>query len=85
MTSASEDKRSSSVYEKIIVAAREAKRLNERHTQTRVTPRRKATSEAIDRVNEGNVDYEMSPSSGPEETKDHESEDEEESGDSWTH
>jgi len=46
-----------SIYERVIVAAREAKRLNERQMMTRVTPRRKVTTEAISRVSKGNVDF----------------------------
>ena len=57
MTTDDRSPESGSVYERVVVTAREAKRLNERHLFTRVTPRRKVTTEAIERVRDGEVEF----------------------------
>lgn len=44
-------------YEKIMVAAREARRLNERHIMSRIEPKEKVTIEAIRRAEHGEVEY----------------------------
>ncbi len=47
-----------SKYEHVMLAAKEARRLNEKYTNRGLTPLKKVTSEAIQRVEDGEVDYE---------------------------
>jgi DNA-directed RNA polymerase subunit K/omega len=48
---------SASIYEKAMVAAKEARRLNNRVLSKRVTPGKKVTTAAIERVQKGEVEY----------------------------
>lgn len=66
-------------YEKVMIAAREARRLNERHVISRIEPKEKATTEAIRRAEHGEVEYEYEPfrSQMEENVAEHSSNDEE--------
>ena len=50
MSSKTTTKGPTSSYERVMVAAREARRLNEKYTRRGITPPRKITLEALDRV-----------------------------------
>ncbi len=50
-----------SMYELVIVAAREARRLNDHYRHALATPPRRVTLEAVDRVMNGNVKYKLAP------------------------
>ena len=49
--------KSASSYEKVMIAAREARRLNDRAVMTRIEPKEKVTTSAIRRAQKGDVDY----------------------------
>ena len=55
----SNDKLASSIYARVLAAAMEAKRLNSRQLISNVTPRRKVTTEAMQRLDDGEVSYVM--------------------------
>jgi DNA-directed RNA polymerase subunit K/omega len=50
-----------SKYELVIVAAREARRLNDFYRHSLATPPRRVTLEAVDRVMTGQVKYKFAP------------------------
>ncbi len=58
MSSESKSNRPTSRYELVMVAAREARRLTEKYTRRGITPPKKITMEALDRVEQGEVEYE---------------------------
>jgi hypothetical protein len=58
MSSDSKPKTPKSMYEHVMLAAKEARRLNEKYTRRGLTPPKKVTTEAIDRVGGGEVEYE---------------------------
>lgn len=51
----------SSKYELVIVAAREARRLNEFYRRSLATPPKRVTLEAVERVVGGHVKYKFGP------------------------
>ena len=55
----SNDTLSGSVYARVLAVAMEAKRLNSRQQMSNVTPRRKVTTEAMQRMEDGEVSFEM--------------------------
>jgi DNA-directed RNA polymerase omega subunit len=44
-------------YEKVMVAAREARRLNDRAVMTRIEPKEKVTTEAIERAHREEIEF----------------------------
>ena len=55
----SNDTLSGSVYARVLAVAMEAKRLKSRQQMSNVTPRRKVTTEAMQRLEDGEVSFEM--------------------------
>lgn len=50
-----------SIYERVLVAAREARRINDKQATQHIVPLKKATTEAIQRLKENEIAYELEP------------------------
>ena len=73
MSSDSKPKTSRSRYEHVMVTAKEARRLNEKYTRRGITPLKKVTTEAIERVDGGEVEYEYDAEKSKAKAEDEES------------